>query len=131
MQCEWYTPKPIIDKAREVLGTIDTASNDIAQQIVEAKTFYTKEDDGLKFPWKGNVWCNPAALLKRFTKKFVEECAVGHMTEGIILTNSGTDTLWNQPLIKGVQAYTLGRISFLMPDGSERFQRFLLYLFWR
>lgn len=125
MNNEWYTPGWIIDLAKEVLGRIDLdpASNNIANMTVLAHDFYTKETDGLKCPWNGQVWCNPPyspALIKKFTAKFLEEYESGNMKEGIILTNSGTDTLWNIPLAKGVQAYTLGRISFLMPDGSEK-----------
>lgn len=122
---EWYTPPKILERVREVLGYIDVdpASSDKAQKAVKAKTYYTKENDGLKFSWEGKVWCNPpysAALIKQFTKKFEEEYNIGNMKEGIILTNSGTDTIWNQPLVSGVQAYTLGRISFILPDGSEK-----------
>lgn len=122
---EWYTPPDIIAKAVEVIGTIDVdpASNDIAQNIINAKTYYTAETNGLDKPWVGSVWCNPpysAKLIKQFTKKFYDEWCNGNMTQGIMLTNSGTDTLWNQNLIHGLQAYTIGRISFLQPDGTKK-----------
>ncbi|ASV43424.1 DNA modification methyltransferase [Vibrio phage JSF12] len=118
---EWYTPEFIMDKVRRVLGEIDLdpASNPTANTIVRAKTYYTKEQNGLNYPWLGKVWCNPpysAALIKKFTKYFAEEYKRGVMTEGIMLTNSGTDTQWNIALQGGVQAYTNGRISFLQPD---------------
>ena len=121
----WHTPPEWLDLAKEVLGTIDLdpASNEIANKLVQAKRFYTKEENGLLPPWHGTVWCNPpysAALLKKFTARFVQEYEAGNLKEGIILTNSGTDTLWNQPLTKGVQAYTVGRISFLQPDGTRK-----------
>lgn len=125
MEVEWYTPPNIIDLAREVLGTIniDPASNLIAQEWIKADKFYTKDTNGLDKPWKGKVWCNPpysASLIKKFTKKFADEYLSGNMTEGIILTNSGTDTAWNTPLKQGLQAYTNGRISFLQPDLTEK-----------
>jgi phage N-6-adenine-methyltransferase len=125
MQCEWYTPPEIIELVKEVLGHVDVdpASNLIAQELIQANIFYTKEDDGLKFSWEGRVWCNPpysAKLIKQFTKKFAEEYECGHMTEGIILTNSGTDTQWNQNIVGGIQAYTIGRISFMQPDGTRK-----------
>ena len=58
---EWYTPVKYIEMARSVMGTIDTdpASNEVAQQWIKAKIFYTKEDDGYRQAWIGNVWCNP------------------------------------------------------------------------
>lgn len=125
MNNEWYTPPCIIDKVYEVLGHIDMdpASNDIAQETVLATTYHTQYSNGLLYPWDGQVWCNPpydAKNIKAFTKKFAEEYENGNMQEGIILTNSGTDTLWNQNIAKYLQAYTIGRISFLQPDGTEK-----------
>lgn len=122
---EWYTPPNIINLVLEVLGSIDVdpASNDIAQRWINAKIFYTEESNGLTKDWKGKVWVNPpysASLIKKFTKKFADEYLSGNMTEGIILTNSGTDTAWNTPLKQGLQAYTNGRISFLQPDLTEK-----------
>lgn len=122
---EWYTPPSWISLVREVLGQIDLdpASNLIANNTVQALNYYTEKTNGLDKPWTGKVWCNPpysAALIKKFTKKFYEEYQNGNMLEGIMLTNSGTDTLWNQNICNGTQVYTIGRISFLMPDGSEK-----------
>ena len=122
---EWYTPPFIIEKVYEVLGFInlDPASNKIAQEWIKADLFYTKEDDGLTKDWKGKIWCNPpysASLIKKFTNKFLEEYMNGNMVEGIMLTNSSTDSQWNLPLSKGLQAYTNGRISFLQPDLTEK-----------
>lgn len=122
---EWYSPDYILDKAREVLGTIelDPATSDIAQQRVRALNYFTAKDNGLLYEWKGRVWCNPpysAALIKKFTAKFLEQYNNGNMLEGIMLTNSGTDTQWNTPLSNGVQAYTVGRISFVQPDGTQK-----------
>lgn len=125
MNVEWYTPEHVLDLVREVLGQIDIdpASSNIAQERVGAAKFYTKEQDGLKYSWVGKVYCNlpyDATGIKKFTAKFASEYSNGNMKEGIILTNSGTDTLWNQSLSKGIQAYTVGRISFIQPDGTEK-----------
>lgn len=122
---EWYTPDYWLNLAREVLGTIDLdpASCEVANQRVKALNYYTEQTSGLTKPWVGNIWCNPpysAVLVKKFTKKFWEEYELGNIKEGIMLTNSGTDTLWNQNICKGVQVYTVGRISFLQPDGTEK-----------
>jgi phage N-6-adenine-methyltransferase len=122
---EWYTPVYIIDLVREVLGDInvDPASHSIAQEYIQANTYYTEQTNGLNKDWEGTVWCNPpysAKLIKQFTAKFVSEFEKGNMTEGIILTNSGTDTGWNQTIKGGIQAYTFGRIEFRQPDGTSR-----------
>jgi hypothetical protein len=107
------------------LGSIDLdpASNAIANATVKAPAFYTAEQNGLLHPWHGKIWCNPpysAALIKKFTAKFLSEYLAGNMMEGIMLTNSGTDTQWNLSLAEGVQVYTIGRISFLQPDGAKK-----------
>jgi hypothetical protein len=58
---EWYTPARFIDLARKVMGGIDLdpASSDIAQETVQATTYFTKDDDGLSREWAGKVWLNP------------------------------------------------------------------------
>lgn len=121
----WGTPSKYIELAREVLGSIDLdpASEPAFQENVKATRFITEKENGLLVPWTGKVWCNPpfsAVLIKKFTNKFMEEFIKGNMKEGIILTNSGTDTLWNQNICYGIQAYTIGRISFIQPDGTQK-----------
>lgn len=120
---EWYTPLHVLEKVKMVLGhiDIDPASNAIAQKNVQAKKYFTAENSGLDKDWVGKIWCNPpysAKLLKHFTRKFAEEYQKGNMVEGIMLTNQGTDTIWNIPLQAGVHAYTNGRLAFIRPDGS-------------
>jgi ParB family chromosome partitioning protein len=58
---EHYTPTEIIDKARLVMGSIDLdpASCLLANSIVKADNFYSKEKDGLTEQWFGNVFLNP------------------------------------------------------------------------
>lgn len=58
---EWYTPAEHLERARQVLGSIDLdpASSDFAQQRVKAAQHFTIEDDGLKREWAGRVWLNP------------------------------------------------------------------------
>jgi hypothetical protein len=58
---EWYTQPIYIDLARQVLGDIDLdpASNARAQTWIQAKAFYTKDDDGFSKPWLGRMWLNP------------------------------------------------------------------------
>ena len=55
---EWYTPRPLIEKLG-VEFDLDPASSTAANTLIQAKNIFTKEDDGLKQDWYGNVWLNP------------------------------------------------------------------------
>jgi hypothetical protein len=48
-EMEWFTPALYIEKARRVLGQIDLdpASCALAQEVVQARHFFTVNDDGL------------------------------------------------------------------------------------
>jgi hypothetical protein len=59
---EWHTRKKYINLAREVFGgkiDVDPASSDLAQQTVQATTYFTKDNDGLKQEWHGHTRLNP------------------------------------------------------------------------
>ena len=119
---EWYTPKEYIDLARQAMGSIDLdpASNDHAQQIVQANTYYTQDDDGLAQEWAGNVWLNPPyekSLVSQFTDKLIASPRVGHYT---VLVNNATDTAWFQRLANNATAICLvaGRVQFY--HGSDK-----------
>lgn len=124
---EWYTPPEFTDAARRVMGTIDLdpASSDVAQQFVNAETYYTAEDDGLSKPWAGNVWLNPPYakdLIGRFMEKLGDELygEGGMVRSAVVLVNNATDTQWFHGIADRVTAVCLvkGRISFLDETGE-------------
>jgi ParB family chromosome partitioning protein len=122
---EWYTPPEYIDAARQVLGTIDLdpASSDIAQQTVQATTYFTIETDGLSRPWSGKVWMNPpygTELISEFVSKLCTHFDAGDVPEAIVLVNNATETSWFQSLAKRAAAtcFPSRRIRFLRPDGD-------------
>lgn len=93
---EWYTPPDIIERARAVLGGIDLdpASNDTAQQWIQAATYYTAETL-LQAPWAGRVWLNPpfdntADWVERLNACYTR----GDVTAAILLVNSAPGYLW-------------------------------------
>ena len=78
---EWYTPPPIIEAARNLMGSIDLdpASCEAANTVVQAKQYFGINDDALQQHWGGNLWLNPpygARLLRAFHKKLCESPAV-------------------------------------------------------
>lgn len=53
----WETPKDLFDELNnEFQFTLDVCAT---PENAKCDKFYTKEQDGLKHPWKGTVWCNP------------------------------------------------------------------------
>lgn len=122
---EWYTPAEYIDAARNVMGSIDVdpASNKIAQRIVKAGKFFTKDNCGLKKQWNGNIYMNPpfkADLIKAFISKLCESFQSGVTTQAIVLTNNSTDTKWWHEAASASSAicFTRGRVAFYSPAGE-------------
>lgn len=100
---EWYTPAKYTEAARIVMGGIDLdpASSIVANQIVKADRFYTKEDNGLEQPWYGKIWLNPPygrsgkeSNIGLFTTKLIREYRSGNIEQGILLSTPRPDTSW-------------------------------------
>jgi len=125
-QNEWYTPDEYLQAARDVMGaiTLDPASSDLAQEKVQAESYFTADDDGLTKDWRGNVWLNPPyaqPLISQFVTKAVDEVCAGRINQAIMLTHNYTDTRWFQAAAFACSAicFTRGRISFLDPEGNK------------
>jgi phage N-6-adenine-methyltransferase len=122
---EWFTPAEYIEAARNVLGEIDLdpASHPLAQEIVKAKQFFTREDNGLNQPWLGRVWLNPPygkSEIEPFIEKLIDEIELGN-TSAILLTHNYTDTAWFHAAALNAQmiCFTKGRIRFVDQDGNK------------
>lgn len=120
---EWYTPAEYVEAARKVLGQIDLdpASSEVANKVVKAKKFFTKEDDGLAHEWYGKVWLNPpyGKETPKFVKKLVHEYESGKVEEAILLVSAGTTSnKWFAMLWPYVLCFTDHRIQFYTVDGS-------------
>lgn len=122
---EWYTPSEYVEAARKVLGVIelDPASSPEANQVVKAKVYYTVNDDGLQFDWRGKVWMNPpyaSGLIDRFATKIVFHYENKDITEAIILVNNATETGWFNEIINASSAviFPKSRVRFWKPDGE-------------
>lgn len=126
---DWYTPQEYLAAAREVMGGIDLdpASSDVAQTIVQAKSYHTIDNSGLTVPWAGKVWLNPpysATEIQEFIKKLLFHWEEGDISEAIVLTNNSTDTAWFHDLLDTVSrvCFTRGRIGFIDISGEQQLQ---------
>jgi hypothetical protein len=121
---ENYTKKEYIDKIRKVLGEIDLdpASCEYAQETVQAKKYFTKDDDGLSKKWGGRVFLNPPygmPDIRNFTDKLISE--LPNIESAILLTNDQTDTDWWQGCAVNAQIICMpdGRLSFYTPNKDK------------
>ncbi len=122
---ESYTPALYIEAARTVMGSIDCdpASNEFAQEVVKASVYYSKENNGLKEKWEGNIFLNPPYShpdVSQFVEKLLSELSNGQ--QAILLTNNNTDTNFfhNAARKAAVICFTKGRISFYKSDGVTK-----------
>jgi hypothetical protein len=120
---EWYTPATFIEAARLTMGSIDLdpASSALANQTVNAATFYTAIENGLEMEWKGNVWLNPPyaqPLLTQFVEKLLGE--LQYLTSAIVLVNNATETKWFQSMVKEAACicFPSSRIKFIDKQGN-------------
>jgi ParB family chromosome partitioning protein len=119
---EWYTPGYLLEAAVQVMGGIDLdpASSDAQQAAapIKAARYYTIENDGLAQPWCGRVFLNPpyaARLIDTFVAKLLTERQIGHLQQGVLLTNSSTETRWWHDAASHCDAvcFLRGRVRFL------------------
>jgi len=124
-ETEWDTPLGFVQSARQVMGNIDVdpASNEQANERIQASVFYTAKDNGLDKKWHGNVWMNPPyaqPLIIKFCKKLVEKYESKEIKQACVLVNNATETSWFQGMLKICKCvcFPKGRIKFIDKDGN-------------
>lgn len=129
---EHYTPENIINAAREVMGEIDLdpMSCKAANGTVRAAKFYDKKADGLKKPWLGKVWLNPAfSLANEAVSKLIQCHLADEVTEAILLIKAAPDTARHQLLAALPFCEWRGRIKFIA-DGNSQVAPFAVLIFY-
>ena len=121
---DWYTPAPYIESARKVMGDIDLdpASCVLANTVVKATAFYSKDDGSLDRDWHGRVWINPpyGRVGPKFIDKLLTEHHAGRVSEAIALVNGNcTDTRWFRPLWDYTLCFVHGRVKFWGQHGKK------------
>ena len=88
---EWLTPPSILQR----LGTFDLdPCAPVNRPWDIAAHHYTVEDDGLRLPWHGRVFCNPP-YDKALIAQFIQRCA--EHRNAVALTFVRTDTQNTRP----------------------------------
>lgn len=113
---EWLTPPHILRR----LGPFDLdPCAPINRPWDTAKHHYTIEDDGLKQPWFGRVFCNPPYDTTLITQ-FIKRCA--EHKNAIALTFARTDTrLFHELIFPNADSilFIKGRLSFYHASGEQ------------
>jgi hypothetical protein len=122
---EYYTDPSIVESARRVLGGIDLdpASSPIANKVVQAKKFFTIEDDGLTQNWSGRVWMNhpfQKGVNKLWIQKLVKSFEAGDVEAAVCICYASTSEGWFQPLLRFPQCFPPRRTNYFLPDGTKK-----------
>lgn len=124
---EWFTPSQYVEAARELMGGIDVdpASNILANQVVQATTYYDIDTNGLDKPWHGRVWLNPpygrdvsGSNQNVWSNRLLVQYKAGITKEAVLLVNANTEAKWFQPLYDYLICLTNHRIRFYTNDGT-------------
>jgi DNA N-6-adenine-methyltransferase (Dam) len=119
---DWYTPARYIEAARKVMGSIDLdpASCELANSVVKANHYYTKEDNGLSHQWYGCIWLNPpygrnaqgSSRTATWVKRLLHDYTRGDIKQAILLLPSRIETQWFQLVWGYPICFANHRISF-------------------
>lgn len=128
---EWYTPAVYVRAVQAVLGCIDVdpASCVLANTSIQAKTFFTKEQNGLLQPWFGKVFLNPpygrygetrqTGEAQIWIEKLFDEYTKGNVEEAILLVQAEIYKRWFEPLWNYPLCFPNGRIAFWNAQGQK------------
>jgi phage N-6-adenine-methyltransferase len=113
---DWGTPIKIIQDLENKCGkfTLDVCAN---SKNAKCERYFTKEQDGLKQSWQGEVcWMNPPygrIETGKWIKKAHEECQTGNCVVFALLP-ARTDTKWFHEYVYKNYSFSLlkGRIKF-------------------
>lgn len=92
-----YTPSPIINATKRVIGRInlDPYSDARGNSIVKADRYFDKNLElGFKNFWRGNVFCRPPG--GKLTKMFMFKCSNSNYVPHAIFVVDRTQASWYQ-----------------------------------
>ena len=121
---DWSTPKDFFDELNEEFRfTLDPCADDLNHKCDK---YYTKEQDGLKQDWSGEiVFCNPpyGRDVPKWVQKCFSEVYSGKCKCAVMLLAARTDTRWFHDYIykRAEVRFVKGRLKFGGQDQSAPF----------
>ncbi|MNG50763.1 DNA N-6-adenine-methyltransferase (Dam) [compost metagenome] len=130
---EWYTPSPIIEAARSLMGGIDLdpATSADANEVVKAGSIFTINDDGLNKEWFGRVWLNPpygfyqnkrgVSNAAKWAELLIGKYQSGEVEQALLLVNANVGDKWWMKLMKEHPVCLVNkRIKYRLPTGVKK-----------
>jgi phage N-6-adenine-methyltransferase len=125
---ENYTPNEIVKPFRDLVNgfDLDPFSCDRANQIIQARNFWTKSDDAFSQDWSNyqNKWVNPPYSKGNIDRAVENVLSYAHIGNTFLLTNSNTSSKWFQDAQNYCVCYLTfnHRIEFTNPknDGLKK-----------
>lgn len=121
---DWATPQDFFDTLnKEFHFTLDPCADDLNHKC---EKYYTKEDDGLKQDWSGEiVFCNPpyGRDMTKWVRKCFNEVYAGDCKCAVMLVPARTDTRWFHDYIyqRAELRFIKGRLKFGESKNSAPF----------
>ena len=124
---QWYTPPAFLKLVRQVFQgnkvDLDPCSDSHAQEYVQARHFYTAQQNGLSQIWQGRVFVNPPykaegghSLSGAFFEEAKKEYAEGSASEVQVLLKAAVGYAWYawfEPVLQWPRAWWHTRIAIV------------------
>ena len=134
----WYTPFDLLCKIRQVFTgnqiDLDPCSDPIAQQTVQAMTYFTKESDGLSKDWFGRVFVNPPFGLLggksqqgMFASKALEEYNQKRASEVSLLLKASVGYSWVNTVMEHPHGFLRSRVAFTCPQRASELIQYSIF----
>lgn len=123
---ENYTPYYIVEPFRDLVKgfDLDPFSCLQANQIIQAKTYWTKADDAFSKDWTQyqNKWVNPPYSKGNIERAVEMVLSYAHIGHSFLLTNSNTSSNWYLDAQNYCVAYLTfnHRIPFVNPKNDRQ-----------
>ncbi len=127
---DWATNPNVYARLHALYGPFDLDPCGSLKSPQLCQKQYTVEDDGLKQPWFGMVYCNPPySQIQKWVEKALSEIYAGTAVSVTFLVPARTDTKWFDLLFCNAQiTFVNGRLRFGDQKNSAPFPSLVLHL---